>query len=162
MGYVLCEYDEKRRIVADVKEATGLEPDVIDIILNMKDSFLKLSILNDLLKDNYFLAMINLLYMVDYHYEKGMELDRIEKKVESDYKNAETLEEKEKLEKRYNEYRAEHKLHDSNALANRYRLTVAFSRLLDKRYKALPDIDINDSESNWKQTNPKFKHPALF
>ncbi|WP_251207606.1 helix-turn-helix domain-containing protein [Acetatifactor aquisgranensis] len=162
MGYLLCEYDEKRRIVADVKEATGLEPDVIDIILNMKDSFLKLSILNDLLKDNYFLAMINLLYMVDYHYEKGMELDRIEKKVESDYKNAETLEEKEKLEKRYNEYRAEHKLHDSNALANRYRLTVAFSRLLDKRYKALPDIDINDSESNWKQTNPKFKHPALF
>lgn len=162
MGYLLCEYDEKRHIVADVKEATGLEPDVIDIILNMKDSFLKLSILNDLLKDDYFLAIINLLHMADYHYEKGMELDKIEDKVASDYKKAETLEEKEKFEKRYNDYRAEHKLHDANALANRYRLTVAFSRLLDKRYKALPDIDITDSESNWKQTNPKFKHPILF
>lgn len=162
IGYLLCEYDEKRHIVADVKEATGLSPDVIDIILNMKDSFLKLSILNDLLKDDYFLAIINLLYMVDYHYEKGIELDRVEEKVESDYKNAETLEEREKFEKRYNDYRAEHKLHDANALANRYRLTVAFSRLLDKRYNALPDIDITDSESNWKQTNPKFKHPILF
>lgn len=162
MGYLLCEYDEKRHIVADVKEATGLSSDVIDIILNMKDSFLKLSILNDLLKDDYFLAIINLLHMADYHYEKGMELDKIEDKVASDYKNAETLEEKEKFEKRYNDYRAEHKLHDANALANRYRLTVAFYRLLDKRYKALPDIDITDSESNWKQTNPKFKHPILF
>lgn len=162
MGYLLCEYDEKRHIVADVKEATGLSSDVIDIILNMKDSFLKLSVLNDLLKDDYFLAIINLLHMADYHYEKGMELDKIEDKVASDYKKAETLEEKEKFEKRYNDYRAEHKLHDANALANRYRLTVAFSRLLDKRYKALPDIDITDSESNWKQTNPKFKHPILF
>lgn len=162
MGYLLCEYDEKRHIVADVKEATGLSSDVIDIILNMKDSFLKLSVLNDLLKDDYFLAIISLLHMADYHYEKGMELDKIEDKVASDYKKAETLEEKEKFEKRYNDYRAEHKLHDANALANRYRLTVAFSRLLDKRYKALPDIDITDSESNWKQTNPKFKHPILF
>ena len=68
----LCEYDEKRHIVADVKETTGLSSDVIDIILNMKDSFLKLSILNDLLKDDYFLAIINLLYMVNYHYEKGI------------------------------------------------------------------------------------------
>lgn len=148
--------------MADVKETTGLSSDVIDIILDMKDSFLKLSILNDLLKDDYFLAIINLLYMVDYHYEKGIELDKVEEKVESDYKNAETLEEREKFKKRYNDYRAEHKLHDANALANRYRLTVAFSRLLDKRYKALPDIDITDSESNWKQTNPKFKHPILF
>lgn len=162
MGYLLCEYDEKRHIVADVKEATGLEPDVIDIILNMKDSFLKLSILNDLLKDDYFLAIINLLYMADYHYEKGIELDKVEDKIASDYKKAETLEEKEKFEKRYNDYRAEHTLHDASALANRYRLTVAFSRLLDKRYKALPDIDITDSESKWKQTNPKFKHPILF
>lgn len=105
MGYLLCEYDEKRRIVADVKEATGLESDVIDIILNMKDSFLKLSILNDLLKDDYFLSIINLLYMVDYHYEKGMELDRIEEKVACNYKNAETLEEKEKFEKRYKDIR---------------------------------------------------------
>ncbi len=162
MGYLLCEYDEKRHIVADVKEATGLSSDVIDIILNMKDSFLKLSILNDLLKDDYFLAIINLLHMADYHYEKGMELDKIEDKVASEYKKAETLEEKEKFEKRYNDYRSEHKLHDANALANRYRLTVAFSRLLDKRYKALPDIDITDSESNWKRSNPKFKHPILF
>lgn len=162
MGYLLCEYDEKRHIVADVKEATGLEPDVIDIILNMKDSFLKLSILNDLLKDDYFLAIINLLYMADYHYEKGIELDKVEDKIASDYKKAETLEEKEKFEKRYNDYRAEHTLHDASALANRYRLTVAFSRLLDKRYEALPDIDITDSGSKWKQTNPKFKHPILF
>lgn len=162
IGYLLCEYDEKRHIVADVKEATGLEPDVIDIILNMKDSFLKLSILNDLLKDDYFLAIINLLYMADYHYEKGIELDKVEDKIASDYKKAETLEEKEKFEKRYNDYRAEHTLHDASALANRYRLTVAFSRLLDKRYEALPDINITDSESNWKQTNTKFKHPILF
>lgn len=60
----------------------------------MKDSFLKLSILNDLLKDDYFLAIINLLHMTDYHYEKGMELDKTENKVASDYKKAETLEEK--------------------------------------------------------------------
>ena len=72
MGYLLCEYDEKRHIVADVKETTGLSSDVIDIILDMKDSFLKQSILNDLLKDDYFLAIINLLYMVNYHYEKGI------------------------------------------------------------------------------------------
>ncbi|MCI9108607.1 MAG: hypothetical protein HFI01_14370 [Lachnospiraceae bacterium] len=58
--------------MADVKETTGLSSDVIDIILDMKDSFLKLSILNDLLKDDYFLAIINLLYMVNYHYEKGI------------------------------------------------------------------------------------------
>ena len=51
--------------MADVKETTGLSSDVIDIILDMKDSFLKLSILNDLLKDDYFLAIINLLYMVN-------------------------------------------------------------------------------------------------
>ena len=162
MGYLLCEYDEKHHLNADIKEATGLESDVINIILNMKHSFMKVSILNDLLKDDCFLAIVDLLHMADYHYEKGMELDKIEDKVASDYKNAETLEEKEKFEKRYNDYRAEHKLHDANALANRYRLTVAFYRLLDKRYKALPDIDITDSESNWKQTNPKFKHPILF
>ncbi|MDE7321309.1 MAG: hypothetical protein K2N73_01025 [Lachnospiraceae bacterium] len=162
MGYLLCEYNEKHHITADVKEATGLDPDVIDIILNMKDSFLKLSILNDLLKDDYFLAIINLLHMADYHYEKGRELDKTEDKIKSAYKNAETLEEKEKFEMRYNDYRAEHKLHDANALANRYRLTVAFSRLLDKRYEALPDIDITNSESNWKQNNPKFKHHFLF
>lgn len=58
--------------MADVKEATGLSSDVIDIILDMKDSFLKQSILNDLLKDDYFLSIINLLYMVNYHYEKGI------------------------------------------------------------------------------------------
>ena len=100
--------------------------------------------------------------MADYHYEKGRELDKTEDKIKSAYKNAETLEEKEKFEMRYNDYRAEHKLHDANALANRYRLTVAFSRLLDKRYEALPDIDITNSESNWKQNNPKFKHHFLF
>lgn len=161
MGYLLCEYDEKRHIVADVKAATGLEADVIKIILNMKDSFLKLSILNDLLKDDYFLSIINLLYMADYHNEKGIELDKIEKKIETNYKNAETLEEREKYEKRFNEYRAEHKLHDANVLANRYRLTVAFSRLLDKRYEALPDIDITDSEPN-RKLNPKSKSPILF
>lgn len=162
MGYLLYEYDEKHRIVSDIKEVTGLEPDVINIILNMKNSFLKLSLLNDLLKDDYFLAIINLLYMADYHREKGIELDKIEEKVSDDFKKAETIEEREKYEKRFHEYRAEHKLHDAKVLANRYRLTIAFSRLLDKRYKALPDIDLTNSESNWKQSNPKFKHPILF
>lgn len=40
MGYLLCEYDEKHHIAADIKEATGLEPDVINILLNMKNSFM--------------------------------------------------------------------------------------------------------------------------
>lgn len=82
------------------------------------------------MKDECFLAIINLFHMADYHYEKSMELD----KIASDHKNAETLEEKEKLEKRYNDCRTEHKMHDANTLANRYRLTVAFSRLLDKKF----------------------------
>lgn len=162
LGYLLCEYNEKHRIVADIKEITGLEPDVIKIILKMKDSFFKMSILNDLLQNNYFLAIIDLLYMTDYHRKKGVELDEIEEKIKTDHDNAETSEEKAKIEKRFENYRSEHKLHDANVLANRYRLTVAFSRLLDRRYKALPDIDITNSESNWKQNNPKFKHPILF
>ena len=58
--------------MADVKETTGLSSDVIDIILDMKDSFLKQSILNDLLKDDYFLAIINLVYMVNKKKEKGI------------------------------------------------------------------------------------------
>ena len=162
IGYLLCEYDEKRHIVADVKEATGLSPDVIDIILNMKDSFLKLSILNDLLKDDYFLAIINLLHMVDYHYEKCSELEKIEANIQSDYKNAETLEEKEKLQKRYDRYTSEHTLHNSKAHEYCYSLTVAFSRLLDKRYKPLPDIDLTHPETKWKQENPAFSNPIIF
>lgn len=139
MGYLLCEYDEKHHILADVKEATGLETDVINIILNMKDTFSKMSILNDLLKDDYFLAIIDLLYMADYHSKEGTELDETEAEIETKYKNAETLEERERLEKKFNDCRAKHKLHEANALANRYRLTVAFSRLLDKKYGPLPD-----------------------
>ena len=162
LGYLLCEYNEKHRIVADIKEITGLESDVIKIILNMKNSFLKMTLLNDLLKDDYFLAIISLLHMADYHHKKGIELNKIEEKIVADYKNAETLEEKGKHEKWFNEYRTEHTLHDAKVLANRYRLSVAFSRLLDKRYEALPDIDLNNQESKWKQDNPKFKHPIIF
>ena len=162
MGYLLCEYDEKRRIKADIKEATGLESNVIDIILNMKNSFLKLSLLNDLLKDDYFLAIIDLLYMADYHSTKGMEFDKIETEIESKHKNAETSEERKQLEKRFNDYRVKHTLHDANTLANRYRLIVAFSRLLDKRYNPLPEIDASNLESKWKQENPTYNHSTMF
>ncbi len=162
MGYLLCEYDEKHHIIADMKKETGLEADVIDIIRNMKNSFLKMSILNDLLKDDYFLAIINLLHMVDYHYEKCSELEKIEANIQSDYKNAETLEEKEKLQKRYDRYTSEHTLHNSKAHEYCYSLTVAFSRLLDKRYKPLPDIDLTHPETKWKQENPAFSNPIIF
>lgn len=160
IGYLLCEYDEKHHIVADVKKTTGLESDVINIILNMKNSFLKVSLLNDLLRDDYFLAIIDLLHITDYHYKKSKELKEKEYKIASDHKYAETLEEKEKLQKRFDRYTNEDTLHEAKAQAYRYSLTVAFSRLLDKRYGSLPDID--SSESKWKQDNPKFKHPMLF
>lgn len=162
MGYLLCEYDEKHHIVADIKETTGLESDVINIILNMKNSFLKVSLLNNLLRDDYFLAIVDLLHLTDYHYAKCRELKEIENKIALEHKHAETLEEKEKLQKKYGSYTNEHTLHESKAEADRYRLTVAFSRLLDKRYDPLPNIDLTNSESKWKQENPAYSHPIIF
>ncbi|MCI8564952.1 MAG: hypothetical protein HFI39_01315 [Lachnospiraceae bacterium] len=162
MGYLLCEYNERHHVIADVKEATGLETEVINIILNMKNSFLKLSILNELLQDDYFLAIIDLLYMADYHREKGKELNNIEDRVRSDYDAAETPEEKAKFKKRYCDYRNEHRLHDANVLANCYRLTTAFSRLIDKRYKPLPEINTSDIEARWKQEHIKKEDHSLF
>ena len=161
IGYLLCEYDEKHHVNADIKESTGLESDVINIILNMKQSFLKVSILNDLLKDDYFLAIIDLLYMVDYHYEKGKQLDEIESKLDLEYKSVETIEERKKLKKLFHDYRMEHKLHDAKVLANCYSLTIAFSRLLNKRYESLLNIDLTQLESKWKQENPKFNSPIF-
>ncbi len=149
MGYLLYEYDEKRHIAADIKEATGLDPDAINIILNMKDRFLKLSILNSLLKNDYFLAIIDEISIADYHTEKSKELDVIEKHIKEKYDNAETMEEQRKLEKKHEEYRAEQRLHDAKSEAYRYKLTVAFSRLLEDRYERFPDI----SESHWKRTS---------
>lgn len=157
MGYLLCEYDGKRHIIADIKETTGLDPDAINIILNMKDRFLKLSILNGLLKNDYFLAIIDGISIADYHAEKSKQLDVIEKHIKEEYDNAETVEEREKLKKRYEEYRAEQRLHDAKSEAYRYKLTVAFSRLLEDRYEHLPDID----ESHWKRTN-KTCHYDIF
>ena len=159
MGYLLCEYDEKRRIKADIKETTGLESDVIDIILSMKHSFLKLSLLNDLLKNDYFLAIIDLLHIVDYHKKK---CDELENKIVSDHKSDETLEEEERLQKRHDKYTNEYTLHKAKAQAYRYSLTVAFSRLLDKRYGPLPDIDTSNSESKWKQENHIHSQPIIF
>lgn len=158
IGYLLCEYDEKHHVIADIKETTGLETDVINIILNMKNSFQKISLLNNLLKDDYFLAIINLFHIINYHYEKCAELEKIEKKIEVDYKNTETLEEKEKLQKQYNKYTNEHTLHKAKAQANRYSLIVAFSRLLDKKFEPLPDINITNEESHWKQEHPWYNH----
>lgn len=158
MGYLLCEYDEKRRVVADVKDATGLDEDVINIILNMKSAFLKLSALNDLLKDDYFLAIVDLLHLTDYHYGHCEELSKVEQKIVSDYKNAETSEEKEKLQKRFDSYTNEHTLHKAKAESCRYKLMVAFSRMLDRRFNPLPDIDVTNSEHQWKQEHPWYSH----
>lgn len=157
MGYLLCEYDEKRHIAADIKKATGLDPDAINIILNMKDRFLKLSILNSFLKNDYFLAIIDEISIADYHTEKSKELDVIEKHIKEKYDNAETMEEQRKLEKQYEEYRAEQRLHDAKSEAYRYKLTVAFSRLLEDRYEHFSDIE----ESHWKRTN-KPRHYDIF
>lgn len=149
LGYLLCEYDEKRHIVADIKEATGLDPDAINIILNMKDRFLKLSIFNDILKDDCFLAIMDLLYMTDYHTQKAKELDVIINRIEEERDNAETMEERRKLEKRCREYIADLKLHNAKSEAYRYKLTVAFSRFLENRYHRLPDVN----ESQWKKSS---------
>lgn len=157
MGYLLCEYDEKRHIAADIKEATGLDPDAINIILNMKDRFLKLSILNGLLKNDCFLAIIDGISFADYHMEKSKELDSIEKMIKEKHDNAETMEERGKLEKKFNEYRTEHKFHNAKSEAYRYKLTVAFSRLLEDRYERFPDI----SESHWKRTSEP-RHYNIF
>lgn len=67
------------------------------------------------------------------------------------------MEERGKLEKKFNEYITEHKLHDAKSEAYRYKLTVAFSRLLEDRYEHLPDI----SESHWKRTS-KPRHYDIF
>ena len=162
LGYLLCEYDEKHRVIADIKEITGLESDVIKIILNMKNSFLKLSILNELLQDNYFLAIIDLLYMAYYHQKKGEELNKIEDNIKLVHDTAETPEERTKLKKRYDDYRTEHRLHDAKVLENRYRLTVAFARLLDERYEALKEIDTSSLEARWKQEHVKKGNSILF
>lgn len=161
IGYLLCEYDEKHHAVADVKKETGLEPDVINIILNMKNSFLKVSLLNDLLRDDYFLAIIDLLHIADYHYKKCAEVEA-EAKIASNCKNDKTPEEMEKLQKLCETYTNEHALHKAKALAYRYRLTVAFSRLLDTRYGPLPDIDTLSLESKWKQENHIHSQPIIF
>lgn len=161
MGYLFCEYSEKHHIVADIQKETGLEPNVIQIILNMKNSFLKLSILNELLQDDCFLAIIDLLYMTDYHKEKSKELDKLEDTIKSMHDAAETPEEKEKLKKRYVEYRTEHRLHEANALANCYRIATIFSKLLDKRYD-LPEINTSDLESKWKQDHIQKNNPLIF
>lgn len=161
LGYLLCEYDEKHRVIADIKESTGLESDVIKIILNMKNSFLKLSLLNDLLQNGCFLAIIDLFHMTDYHCEKGDELDKIEKHLEFDYDNAETTKEQANIKKRYDNYRMEHRLHDANVLANRYRLTTAFSQLLDNRYGAIGKIDTSKLESEWKRENTRKSNPIF-
>lgn len=149
IGYLLCEYNEKQHIAADIKESTGLDPDAINVILNMKERFLKLSILNGLLKNDYFLAIIDGISFADYHTEKSKELDVIEKHIKEKYDDAETMEERNKLEKRHEEYRTEQRLHDAKSEAYRYKLTLAFSRLLEDRYGHFSDVD----ESHWKRTN---------
>ena len=78
------------------------------------------------------------------------------------YALSETLEEKEKLQKRYDEYTNEHTLHRAKAEADRYRLTVAFAKLLDKRFGSLPNNDMANTESQWKQENPSYSHPIIF
>lgn len=149
-GYLLCEYDEKFHVAAGVKDVTGLDSDIIDVIVSMKESAKPImGLLNELLKDDNFLSMLQWLRRTDAHYQAEKNLDKKEKELVEFYNNAKSIEQKAEIEKKWEKCRSEEKLHHAEVQGGRFALITALMRLLDERFGSLPPtghIDISSEK----------------
>jgi hypothetical protein len=143
VGYLLCEYDDRRHSIVDIKKETGLDAESIQILLNMnKNNSMKiLQTFNDLLKDDYFLAILKWLARTDNFFNQAQEMNATENSLKTTFDSTESEKQKRKIEKEYDACRQTHKQADNEVIKGKYTLQEAFSRFLDNKYGTLPDLE---------------------